>query len=247
MRAVIFLLLLCLGVAARAREWKSELFHCAANIPDSAGWQIVEAPQEPGIAVLLAMRNPARQAVFGVNIVEGLRDANPAVPAIRQQIEALLRQFGYQFVGHSSVKAAGFDWLQYPVQTGAGAQQFTGIIRFTPAGGYVFSITMLRGGGQQAAQDVEMQQAAASFRMLPVVAPTPVAVPAMARDSVAKAPPPAPAAPVASTAGEKPVAAAEEPASGDDSRNRMIWYGAGGAIVLLIFFSIIGGGEAKKR
>ena len=35
MRAIFAVLLLCLAMSASAREWKNELFHCAANIPES--------------------------------------------------------------------------------------------------------------------------------------------------------------------------------------------------------------------
>jgi hypothetical protein len=222
MRAVIFSILLVLGATARAGGWKNPEHRCAADIPESTGWQIVEAPQMQGLEVLLAMQNPARQAAFGISIVQGLQDANLAAPANQQKIEAMLRQFGYRFAGHSSVKAAGLDWLQYPVQAGAGAQRIEGLIRYASTGSQVFGITMLRGGGQQAAQDAELQKAAASFRLLPIAAI-------------------APATPAAD--GEKPAPPEE---GGDDSRNRMIWYGVGAVVVLLIFFSIIGG-ETKKR
>ena len=254
MRATLTVLLLCLAVSARAREWKSEIFHCAANLPESAGWQMIEAPKVPGIAPVLAMQNAARQTVFGISILEKYRDANLADPAIQKDLEATLRQFGYQFFGHSTVKAGGLDWLQYPVRSGAGPQQVSGLIRYASAGGYLFSITMLRGGGREAMQDAELQQAAASFRVLPatVVAATPAAefpipkgTPADVRDR--HLPPPS-AKPLAKKAGDKPETGAEEPAAeAEESPNRLIWYAGAGLIVLLIFFSIISSGPAKKR
>ncbi len=246
MRATFVLLLLCLAMSASAREWKSEIFHCAANIPDSTGWQIIESPQSPGIAPVLVMQNSARQAVFGISIVEKYQEANLADPAIQKDLEAMLRQFGYQFVGHSNVKAGGFDWLQYPVRAGAGPQQMNAIIRYTSAGGYVFCITMQRGGGQEAAQDAELQQAAASFRVLPASAfaaapTTPVAAPKGVAAS-------SPAKPQADKAGDKPESATEEAATeADQARTRLIWYAGAGVVVLLLFFSIIGGGGSKKR
>ena len=246
MRAILTVLLLCLAVSARAREWKSELFHCTANVPDSTGWQMIEAPQVPGIAPVLVMQNTARQAVFGINVIEKYQDANLADPAIQKDLEATLRQFGYQFVGHSTVKAGVHDWLQYAVRAGTGPQQMNAIIRYTSAGGYVFCITMQRGGGQEAAQDAELQQAAASFRVLPATA---VAAAAATQGSSPKGtPPPVSAQPLAAKAGDKPEAGVEEPATeADESRNRLIWYGGGGLVVLLVFFGIIGGGRSKKR
>lgn len=246
MRATLTVLLLCLAVSARAREWKSEIFHCAANIPDTAGWQMIEAPQVPGIAPVLVMQNTAKQAVFGINVIEKYRDANLADSAVQKDLEATLRQFGYQFVGHSSVKAGGLDWLQYPVRAGTGPQQVSGIIRYASAGGYVFSITMLRGGGQEAAQDAELQQAAASFRVLPS---TVIAAPPTAQAPNPKGmPPPASVQPPANKIADKPETGVEQPAeAADESRSRMIWYAGGGLIVLLVLFSIIGGRGDKKR
>jgi hypothetical protein len=241
-RSILALLLLCLAVSARAGEWKSELYHCAANIPDGAGWQMIDAPPVPGIAPVLVMQNTARSAVFGINVIEKYRDANLADPAIQKDFEAMLRQFGYQFFGHASVKAGGFDWLQYPVRAGAGPQQVSGVIRYAAAGSYVFSITMLRGGGKDAAQDVELQRAAASFRILPssAFAAAQVSNPLAAATSAASSR-------VAKQAAGKPEAAAGEAADGaDDSPKRLLWYGVAGVIVLLFFFSIIGSGREKK-
>jgi hypothetical protein len=233
MRTIIALLLLCLAVSARAREWKSEIFHCSANVPDSNGWQTIEAPTAPGLVVLLAMQHPGKQAVFGINVIEKFRDANLADPAIQKELEAMLRQFGYQFVGHSNVSEGGLGWLQYPVVAGVGPQQVRGVIRFASAGGYVFGITMLRGGGQEASQDVELQQAAKSFRIIPATA-------------LAAAPgKSAPVSPGTDTSADTSPEGAEEPVGGDDSRLRMIWYAVGGVVVLLVFFSIIGGRSKK--
>jgi hypothetical protein len=244
-RSILALLLLCLAVSARAGEWKSELYHCAATIPDSAGWQMIDAPPVPGIAPVLVMQNTARSAVFGINVIEKYRDANLADPAIQKDFEAMLRQFGYQFVGHANVKAGGFDWLQYPVRAGVGPQQVSGVIRYAAAGGYVFSITMLRGGGKEAAQDVELQRAAASFRILPAsaFAAAPAAQVLNPQTAATSATP----VPAKNSTADKPEAAAEEPADGaDDSQKRLIWYGVAGVIVLLFFFGIIGSGRGKK-
>jgi hypothetical protein len=247
MRATFAVLLLCLAVSASAREWKNAVFHCAANIPDSAGWQMIESPQVPGIAPVLVMQNSARQAVFGISVVEKYHDANLADVAGQKDLEAMLRQCGYQFVGHSTVRDGGLDWLQYPVRAGAGAQQVSGVIRYTSAGGYLFSITMLRGGGQEASQDVELVQAARSFRVLPLESFA--AAPAPAAPSATATTPPAGGEHSAKTdAAANPEAAAETPEDESTaSRNRMIWLGGAGLLVLLLFFSIIGGGTAKKR
>lgn len=246
MRATLALLLLCSATTAPAREWKSEIFHCSANIPDSTGWQMIEAPASPGIAPVLTMQHATKQAVFGISVIEKYHEANLSDPVIQKDLEAMLRQFGYQFVGHSTVKTGGLDWLQYPVRAGAGAQQVSGIIRYASAGGYVFGITVLRGGGQEASQDAELQQAAASFRTLP--ASTVAAVtgaPAGNAKGIAQAiPVPTPATPSGdkSTGGTEPL---EEEA--DESRTRMFWYAGGGIVALLVLFGIIGGKGEKKR
>ena len=243
MRSILALLLLCFATNASAGPWKSEIFHCAANIPDGPGWQKIEAPSAPGIAPVIVMQNTRRQAVFGINVIEKYRDANLADPAIQRELETTLRNLGYQFIGHSTVKAGGFDWLQYPV---TGQQQVSGIIRYASAGGYVFSITMLRGGGQEAAQDVELQQAAASFRIVPASALAGTTPGQTNKPDTEK--PPATSDAAENQAAGKPNAGTEESADGDDeSRKRLIWYGVAGLIVLLFFFSIIGSGRAKKK
>jgi hypothetical protein len=236
MRTAIAILLLCLTFSARAREWKSELFHCAANIPDSGGWQIIEAPQSPGIASVITMQHTLRQSVFGINIVEKYRDANLADPAIQKDLEGMMRQFGYQFIGHSTVRINGLDWLLYPVTAGSGPQAIKGIIRFASAGGYVFCITLLRGGGQEVAQDPELQQAAASFRVLPATAIASTAPPPTAR--VQKP---------ANGAVEQPAEDGEAAEDGGNSKFRWVWYAVGGLFILSMFFGIIGHGRAQKR
>ena len=243
MRATFALLLLCLAMSARAREWRSQTFRCSANIPDSTGWQMIEAPASPGIAPVLTMRHATRQAVFGISVIEKYKDANLADPAIQKDLEAMLRQLGYQFIGHSSVKAGSLDWLQYPVRAGTGPQQVSGIIRYASAGGYVFGITMLRGGGQEAAQDAELQQAAASFRVLPASAFAATPAAPGARDADAKGIAQSPA----DKAGDKSQGGTEPPEDeADESRSRMIWYAGGGIVVLLVLFGIIGGGSKKR-
>ncbi len=243
MRILPFLLLPCLVISALASEWRSEIFHCAANIPDSGGWQMIDAPPAPGIAPVLTMQNAARQAVFGISVIEKYKEANLSDPAIQKDLEAMLRQFGYQFIGHSTVKAGGFDWLQYPVRAGAGAQQVSGIIRYASAGGSVFGITMLRGGGQEASQDAELQRAAASFRLLPADAIAATGTGGRNGKTAQGTP-----LQTQGSAGEKSESDKESPedAAAAESRTRMIWYGGGGVLVLLIFLGIMGGG-AKKR
>jgi hypothetical protein len=241
MRKSLPLLLAVFLVSAHAFEWRSEIFHCSANLPDSTGWKVIEAPPTPGITVVVAMQNPGKQAVFGINIVEKLPGTDLADPAVKRAIEELLRKFSYQAIGHSVVKISGRDWLQYPVQSGSGAERVTGVVRFTSAGGRVFSITALRGGGQEAAQDVELQQAAASFRILETMPP---AKPAIAQSTSSPPPPTAPAD------GKEPANApppAEPSATGLGENRRLIWSVAGGIAALLVFLKIISGGKTSKR
>ena len=248
MRAPVHILLLCLTVSARAAEWKNEIFHCAANIPESPGWQIIDAPPAPGIAPVLTMQNAAKQAVFGISVVEKYRDAKISDVTLQKELEAQLRQFGYEFVGHATVRAGGFDWLQYPVRAGAGAQQVRGVIRYASAGGYVFGITMLRGGGQEAAQDVELQQAAASFRILPAAAPTRAAIPIASGFPKSDAGA-ARGIPNAQTVAAVPTEKSEKadgPAE-ENSNAKLIWACVAGVVVMLSFASIIKRNPAKKN
>ena len=237
MRILPALLLLAFLAPAQAFEWRNDIYHCSASLPDSTGWQPIVAPPTPGIEPLIVMQNSAKQALFGINIVAKVPGTRIAEPAVQQSFEGLLRGFGYQFFGHSTMNVGGIEWLQYQVRSGAGAQQVAGVVRFAAAGGYFFSITLLRGGGREAAQDVELQHAAASFRILPG-APSPAQV---IRD----------AAPVPAPAEEKresqTPAATEEAAATDHANLRMIWCGGAGIIVLLVLVKIIAGGGASKK
>ena len=248
MRALIPILLLCLVISAHAAEWKNEIFHCAANIPESPGWQVIDTPPVPGIAPVLTMQNAAKGAVFGISVVEKYRDAKISDVAVQKELEAMLRQFGYTFVGHATVKAGGFDWLQYPVRAGAGAQQVSALIRYASAGGYIFSITMLRFGGQEAAQDVELLQAAASFRILPAATPAPAAIP------IASAVPKSDAGAAKGIPKGQTVAAVPTEKSGkadapaeENSNAKLIWACVAGVVVLITFASIITRNPAKKN
>jgi hypothetical protein len=167
MRTFIFVLLLSFAFAAGAREWKSDSFQCGADLPESAGWEKIEAPGVPGLKNLVVLKNDQRQSVFGITVVEDMAGTNLAEPAVRQKLELMLRKLGYQFAGHANVKVGNLDWLQYSVRAGAGAQQTSGIIRFAAVDERVFGITMLRGGAQAIGHDEELQKAAASFRVLP--------------------------------------------------------------------------------
>ena len=124
------------------------------------------------------------------------------------------------------------------------------MIRYASAGGYVFGITMLRGGGQEAAQDVELQQAAASFRILPATTPTPPAVPVA---SVSPTSPthdsaPAKATPRTQSANASPAGKSNQPAAPaeENSNAKLIWACVAGVIVLLTFASIITRNPAQK-
>lgn len=241
MRAFPAFLFFAFLATAQAFEWRSDLYHCTANLPDSAGWQPVEAPKTPGITTLIAMQNSTRQSLFGINIVEKLPGTRVAEPAVQQALEVLLRKFGYQFAGHSTVSVGGLDWVQYRVDVGTGAQKVAGVVRFAAAGDYFFGITLLRGSGQDAAQDVELQRAAASFRIVQAVSPATAIASTAEKETTAATP--------AAGDGKRQPAAAEEPAAPDNSTRQMIWLGGGGLLVLIFLIKIIGssGGQSEGR
>ena len=236
MRAFLPTVLFCLAITAHAKEWKNEIFHCAATIPEGNGWQMIDAPPTPGIAPVLVMQNNTRQLVFGINVVEKFRNVNLTDPAIQGELEAMLRQFGYQFVGHANVTVAGINWLQYPVHTSPGPQQVSGLIRYASMGGYVYSISMLRGGSQQAAQDSELLQTAASFRILPAVTAGADGTSTHAKPGT---PPRNTASPKTAAVPEEPTAEKDAATEEDNSKARMIWAGAAGLVVLVLFLGII--------
>ena len=248
MRTAFLLLLFCLACPASGREWKSDLFHCAADIPDGNGWQMIEAPQTPGIAAVLAMRNSEKQSVFGINVIEKYRDASISDPAVQKDLEAMLHQFGYQFIGHSTVRSGALDWLQYPVSAGSGLQQVRGVIRYTSAGGYLFSITMLRGGGTDATPDAELQRAAGSFRVLPVssVAAIPSNAPAQSAGAKLRTAPAA-ASKSASDSENAGASATGESSGEGNSMGRLFWIIGAALLVLVGFSSIVMRKSSQRR
>lgn len=249
MRAKIILLLFTMLGPVRAAEWKSDIFHFSVMLPDSTGWQPIDPPPLPGITVVVALRNPVRNTLFGINVVERVPSANVADPAVQKIIEDQLRQCPYQFQGRSTVKISGIDWLQYPVRAGTGAQSVSGIVRFGAANGYIFAITLLKGGGGEVVQDFELQQAAASFRPLAFAPPVATLQAVPTPPAPATAPPLTPVASVLpnKAAPGKPTPATAAPADPESPYLKWIWLGGGGLVVLLILFKIIGGSDTKQK
>ena len=229
-------ILLCLFaylLPLQAAEWRSDVFNCALNLPESTGWQPISAPDSPGISVLVAMQNPARQAVFGLNVLTSLPSPDLRNAATSLKIETMLRGFGYQFVGHSTTNVAGREWMQYLVRADNGGQKVTGVIRYTSYKDVVYGLSLLLGGGKEAAQDPELQTAAASFRFFaPLAVATPV--PAKPLPSEQK-----PSTPTTTPTPDK----AAEPEQPDYIRYAIL--GGGALLVLLIVGKLIGGGSKK--
>ena len=91
MRLLCVLTFLLSIFASEAAEWKNELFGCSANLPESAGWQPIAAENSPGLTVLVAMQQPQKQAVFGINVLHDLPSVNLRDPATIEAVEKLLR------------------------------------------------------------------------------------------------------------------------------------------------------------
>jgi hypothetical protein len=258
MRLLCVLTFVCLTLIGRAAEWRNELFGCSANLPDSPGWQPIPAENSPGLTVLVAMQQPQKQAVFGINVLHNLPTSNLRDDATVQSIEKLLRGFGYQFIGRSTVSIAGREWVQFPVRASNNGQPLTGIIRYTSANNQIYGVSLLRGGGQEAAQDPELQAAGMSVRIANVEPPAPSATstpggtPAPGSSSIATTPgAPAPA----TTDKETTTTKADDgsvkigPITLTQPQLRMAMYGGAGLIVLLILLKLIGGagGPPKRR
>ncbi len=229
----ILLYLVAFLLPLHSEEWRSDVFNCSLNLPSSPGWQPIASPDAPGVTVLVALQNPSRQAVFGLNILTGLPSTNLHDEATTAKIESMLHGFSYQFIGHSTVNVAGREWVQYPVRAANGAQTVTGVIRYTSDKEKVYGLSMLLGGGKEAAQDPELQAAAASFRLYaPLALATPV-----------------PAKPL--PAGQKPPASIPAPASettAEPAQPDYIRYGIliGATLLVLMIFGKIIGGNSKK-
>jgi hypothetical protein len=251
LRLVPICLLLLLS-PLHALPWENPAFGCAANLPEGGGWQPVEAPATPGLTTLVIVQNPSRGAVFGVTALNSVPSANLRDPATVTALESMLRSFGYEFHGNATTTVGGIEWKQYPVKSGAGAQAVTGVVRFTAANGRIFGVTMLLGGGKEAAQDPELQAIASSFRFIPVAAvaaaPTAPTAPAQPLDAL----PPLAATPSASPAAATPDAPKTESATAtadtsDQPDYKRMGIFAGVALVLILMvLGMIGGGKSTS-
>ena len=254
MRLVCTLVCLFLVPFGWAAEWRNDEAGCSANLPDTPGWQPIDAPSTPSITVLAAMQHPQKQAVFGINVLHQLPSTNLRDPATVATIEKSLRDLGYQFFGRSTINVAGREWMQFPVR---GTNPPTsGIIRYTSANDRIYVVSLLRGGGQEAAQDPELQAAAASVRISQpqaVVATAPAAPPVTSVPGATG--PGAPAAPT-TTATSTASETEEQGASGNvqigpvtltRQQLKLGIYGVAGLIILVILLKIVGGSGSRER
>ena len=238
MRNAIDFFLLSLLLPLHAVEWHDDT--CAVNLPNSLGWVPIQVAKVPGTTVLIAMQNPARQSAFGVNVLNNLPSASLSDGATINAIKKLMRDLTYEFIGHSTLQIGVLSWVQYPITSTSSGVNAKGIVRFTSANGRIYAISMLAGGGKEPSLDSEMQQAAASFRILQATTtPAPVvAVVKIEKPPVIKTLPAAPPVVETSTA---PVGETD----GMDYK-RIAMFAAGGVFVLLMFFRIVSTGSKPK-
>jgi|GEM_PF-1698686 len=171
LRSLLFLLAFVLITAPlQAVGWRNDGFGISANLPDSAGWQ-PQGGDVPGLSVLVMMQNPTRGAVFGITALNNPPNTNLRDPNTLKVIEAMLQRFGYTWAGSATTNINGQEWRQYNVTAGTA----NGVVRYTSGNGYIFAVTLLVGGREVAAQDVELQSAASSVRLFAPAAPTSVA------------------------------------------------------------------------
>jgi hypothetical protein len=238
MRRFGFLFLLLLLTPLHAVVWTDDAQGCAANLPETPGWTAAQPAATPGITVLVAYNNPTRNAWFLINVLDNAPSANLRDPATVQFIETTLRKFGYQLLGNATMTIGGIEWRHHPVQVPMGGQTMTGVVRYASHHGKVFAVSMLLGGGKEAAQDVELMTAAASVRLFtpnaPVAATPPTVTPPI---------PPAPARDADKPFPAKPTVKAPEKEAPPETDFKKIALIAGGVfIVLVILGKIVGGG-----
>lgn len=249
MRFLCALALLVISTVAHAAAWKNETFGCQATLPDSAGWQNLDAPSNASSTVLVAMLHAQRGSAFGINVIHDFPSANLKDPATTAAIEKVLQALGYQFIGKSTITMAGREWLQYPVRSAVNGT--SGVMRYTSANNQVYVVSLLRTGGLAAAQDAELQNIAASVRVIDLTPAAPVAVAPATTPKPETTEETKPVAPTVAKTESKETTVVEEyvmigPVKLTKDQFRMGMYGIGGLLVLLFLLKILGGGSKPK-
>jgi hypothetical protein len=252
MRLLCFLVCLAFLRPAQAAVEVNPFFRTSINLPEGGGWVASkkdELPQAPNMAFIAFAKNDSKQATFAFCEVSGLPNHSLVDPGTIEAINTLLKGFGYTLQGTSVVEVAKRNWRQFPVATLSGGQPVSGVVRFTEANGHIFMLSMLRGGAG-AAQDPDLQAAAATVQFLPpaaVVAATPPGAPGTP-----------PTAPVLNPAAQpKESAPAAEPSADPKliavgpwkftrEQVQMIGFSAGGLFVLILLLRIITGGKKPE-
>ncbi len=237
-RVLLFLLTLLL-VPLHAAAWQDDANGCAVNLPESAGWQAMPAMPEgsiPGLRVLVSMQQPSRGAVFGVTVLTNPPSLSLRDKTTQQAIEVMLRGFGYSLAGSATTTIGGLEWRQYNVRSETGGEVATGVVRYTSGNGRIYAVTLLVGGGREAAQDLELQSAASSFRLFAAAASAPIPPSAVAGNTPGAANPASvPGAPGPSAG--KPEAS---PTIAFDPMSLAIPVGAGVLLLVLLIFLFSG-------
>lgn len=133
----------------------------AVTLPDGADWVPLPEAVTPTVRVLAAVMNQKTNSMFNLAVQTALAGKTMDDPMVVETVKNDLTAAGYQIFGHSKTGAGTSQWIQFPVN-GNGAK---GVVRLTGANGQIFSITMLRGDGKTALEDIDLTRAGASFRI----------------------------------------------------------------------------------
>lgn len=217
----------------RAIVWQSQEFGVAITLPDGADWVPVPESQGPTFRSLVGVINQKVNSMLMLTVLPPLAGKSYDDPAVAEYMKRDLTAAGYQIFGYSKTSAGTLPCIQFPVNNKASK----GVVRVFVANGQAFSMTLLRGDGKNALEDVDLTRSGATFRV------TGPAVPVPANAATGGLSP----APVAATtpAGKPDEASVPEVAEEAPGMNyKRIAIGSGILVFLLLMvWGIIGSGK----
>ncbi len=145
-----------------AREWQSEHYHCAVELPDS--WQ--ERHEECNYPVALAAADSTGKRLLYAVVFRPDKTTPPLLP----DLYAVIEEGALRGARGNKESGRNISWLNHPAYEfsysvlGTGGEKTTALCRVVRIGDWVYSLKLVSTGNP--ADDPELSAIAASFRII---------------------------------------------------------------------------------